>query len=81
MNRRVALEVISLFAQPEQAQGLPRAKPERRVGSQCDRDVELEDLLRDALVGIFGSDEEDHRDRARHQRDGTEGERGNAVIP
>ena len=47
--------------------------PSRR---KRDRDVEVEDPLREALVGVVRGDEEDHRDRERDEDEGRRCERG-----
>ena len=55
---------------------LPSAPGEARVRGQRDWDVDVEDLLREALVGIDGRVEEDQRERGAHQDDGRGRERG-----
>ena len=76
MDRDVALEVGFLRPLPEVEQRLPGAPGEAGVGRQGNRDVEVEDALREALVGIGRRVEEDQRDRRRHQGDGRPGEHG-----
>ena len=69
VDRDVALEVGALVALPEHAQRLPGAPAEAGVGGQGDRHVEVEDPLREALVGVGRGVEEDQRDRGAEQHD------------
>jgi hypothetical protein len=71
----VALEVGVRVALPEVAKRLPRAADEAGVRGERDRDVEVEDPLREALVGVVRRDEEDERERRRHEGEGGGGER------
>jgi len=80
VNRDVALQIRVLVAFPEHAQGLPAAPGEAGVRSESDTDVEVEDLLVQA-VRVHGRVEEDQRDRSGDQGEGERGERGQAVIP
>jgi len=66
----VALEIGSRLALPEVEEGLPCAPAEACVRGQRDRDVEVEDLLGEALVGVEWRKEEDERDRTRHEPEG-----------
>jgi hypothetical protein len=63
MDRDVALEVVALVAAPEEQKCLDRAESEAEVRRQCDRDVDVEDPLRDALVGVLGRDDEREDER------------------
>ena len=63
----------------QQAERLPRSEPEAGVCGQRDRDVDVEDLLREPLIGVLRRDEEDEGDGERRERrsEGREnGERG-----
>ena len=53
MNRDVTLEVVPLVAAPEQQESLHRTEPEAEVRRERDRDVDVEDPLRDALTAYF----------------------------
>src|SRR5689334_1895058 len=48
----VALEVRIRIALPEMPERLPGPGPEAGIGGERDRDVEVEDPLREALVGV-----------------------------
>ena len=72
VDRDVALEVGALVARAQIAQRLPRAPAEARVRRERDRHVEVEDPLREALVGVGRRVEEDERDR-RAERDRRQG--------
>ena len=81
VNRHVALEVGAGPPLPEMEEGLPAAPAEADVGGQRDRDVEVEDSLREALIGVVGDDEEDERDARGHERERCGGERRQPAIP
>jgi hypothetical protein len=49
---------------------------EAEIGREGDRDVEVEDPLREALVGVGRRDEEDQRQRSGHEDERRRGERG-----
>ena len=49
MDGGVALQVVALVPEPEKAERLPGRPPEAGVGRQCDRDVDVEDPLPEAL--------------------------------
>src|SRR6476661_3692846 len=61
-------------------QGPPRPPAEARVRGQRDRHVDVEDLLRQSLVGVQRGVEEDQRDRAAQHDDGAPGERGQRDV-
>ncbi len=63
MDRGVRLEVVAVATLPQKAERLPGAEAEAGVRGERDRDVEVEDLLRDALVGVLGDEDEDEDDR------------------
>src|SRR5438132_74709 len=66
VDRDVALQVELLVAAPEHEQALPGAETEAEVGRERNRDVDVEDPLRDPLIGVFRSDEEGQHDRETH---------------
>ena len=80
MDPGVALEIAALAADPEEPQRLPGAEPEAEVGGEGDRNVEVEDPLRDALVRVLGRDEQREQDRDAEQAGGGERE-DREVIP
>ena len=69
VNGDVALEVGALSRFQRTAQRLPAAPAEAGVRRESDRDVEVEDLLVQAVL-VHGRVEEDERDRSRDQRSG-----------
>ena len=81
MHSRVALQVVALIALPEQAERLPGGPEERRVRGQRDRDVDVEDLLADALVGVLGRPEDRERKARDQESRRCQREEGGAVIP
>jgi hypothetical protein len=76
----VALEIAPVAADPQEPQRLPRAEPEAEVRGEGDRNVEVEDPLRDALVGVFGRHEQRKQDRDTEQAGGGKRE-DREVIP
>ena len=80
VDRGVALEVGARVALPQHAQRLPRAPAEADVRRQRDRHVDVEDLLRDPLVGVLGRDEEREHQRDHRQAQRGCGERGEPAI-
>src|SRR6185503_17645733 len=80
VDRRVALEVGAGGARAQMRQGLPGAPTEARVRGQRNRDVDVEDLLGQSLVGVQRGVEEDQRDRAAEHDDGAPGERGQRDV-
>ena len=62
MDPRIALEIASFAAEPEQPECLPSAQPEAHVRGQGDRYVEVEDALGDPLVGVSWRDHECQHD-------------------
>src|SRR5205823_14115982 len=80
-DRDVALEVGALVALPEHAQRLPCPPAEARVRGERDRDVEVEDPLREALIGIGRRVEEDERDRRCQQHNGQPRAHRDTVLP
>ena len=79
MNGDVALEVVPLVTPPEEEQRLPGTEAEAEVRSKCDRDVDVEDPLLDALVRILGGDEESEDDGESHQPRSEHGKAGKAA--
>src|SRR5581483_8041464 len=84
----VALEVRPLVLRPQVPECLPGAPPEGRVRRQRERDVEVEDALRQALVGVGRRVEERERgpepEEARaERRERGQGRRshGGIVVP
>jgi len=80
VDRDVALEIGVVVPLPQNPERLPSAPGKAGVRRQGDADVEVEDLLVQA-VGVHGGVEEDERDRRDDQRKGEQGERREAVIP
>jgi len=79
VHAAIALEVVPLAAGGQQPKRFPRGEAEARVRGQGDRDVDVEDLLREPLIGVLRRDEEDEGDGERRERrsEGREnGERG-----
>ena len=81
MDRDVAREICTRLAAPEVEERFPRAPAEHDIGGQCDRDVEVEDLLREPLVRVLGRVVRDQRDRRDHQAESERRRRREAVIP
>src|SRR5207302_3621445 len=79
----VALEIGERVTLPEMHERLPGASGETGVCRERDRDVEVEDALREALVGVVRRDEEDERKSERHEHEGRRRQRRqrNAVLP
>ena len=80
MDPRVALEVAWLAADPEEAERLPGPEPETEVGGEGDRNMEIEDALGDALIGVLGCDEKGEHGSETEQASGGERE-AREVIP
>jgi hypothetical protein len=80
MDRDVALEVGTGCALPEDEQRLPGAPAEARVRRERNRNVEVEDLLVEAVL-VHGGVEEDQRDRRAEQHGGEPGQHRDLVIP
>ena len=72
----VARQVGARVALPQVPQRLPRAADEACVRGERDRDVEVEDPLREALVGVVRRDEEDERECRRDEHERAHRERG-----
>jgi hypothetical protein len=73
-DARAQIEVVALVAPPEQEQRLQGAEPEAEVGREGDRHVDVEDPLRDALVGVFRRDDERKDERKTHGEGSEPGE-------
>src|SRR5262245_37769599 len=54
----VAFEVVPLVATPQEEQRLDRSEPEAEVRRESDRDVDVEDALRDPLIRVLRRDDE-----------------------
>src|SRR6188472_3553001 len=80
MNRGIALEVGAGCPLPEVEKRLGGAPREAGVSGQRNRDVDVEDLLREPLVGIDRRVEEHQRERRRHEDDGRDRKRGKREL-
>src|SRR6202008_4219425 len=76
VDAHVAREGGARIALPEVAERLPGAAGEARVRRDPDRDVEVEDPLREALVRVVRRDEEDERERRRDKDERGDREHG-----
>src|ERR1700730_4230807 len=76
MDRDVALEVGVRVALPEMDEPFPRAKPECEIGGERNRNVEVEDLLREAEKRGVGRNKEGEHERRHHEHERGRGERG-----
>src|SRR5262249_7736491 len=81
VDGHVALQIGLRRPLPEMEEGLPSAPPEARVGGQRERDVDGEDLLRDALIGVLRRKEEDEADRRSEQNERQRGGGDRRVTP
>src|SRR3954453_9317349 len=76
VDRRVALQIRAWRSLPEVQERLAGAPGEARVRRERERHVDVEDLLREALVGVDRRVEEDEHQRRPHEQDGRARERG-----
>ena len=66
---------------PKEPERLPRAPGKAHVCSEGKRDVDVEDSLTEALIGVVGNPVERQRNRADQQRKGGDRKCGACTIP
>ena len=80
VDRDVALEVGARLSLPEVAKRLPRAPAEEGVRGQRDWHVDVEDPLREPLIGVRRYVEKNQRNRGRDQHPGERGEHRERIF-